>query len=93
MKSEKPLKLIELLQQFLAENDKINIGKIYIAIAEETNRIIFAETPTNPFSGLVYKHLIRLSIKDYIHSGHSEASVKVLEDVIEIISVAAIVSA
>ena len=84
MKTEKPLKLIELLRNLLAETDKINIGKIYIAIADETRNITFIETG-NPFSGLVYKHLIKLSIKDYIHSGRSEESKRVVNDVIEIV--------
>ena len=81
----KPSKLIELLERLLAETEKINIGKIYIAIIEETNSIRFVET-SNPFSDLVYKYLIRLSIKDYIHSSRSDASANVIQDVIRIIS-------
>lgn len=92
MKTDKPLRLIELLGNLLAETDKINIGKIYIAIAEETRNITFTETG-NPFSGLVYKHLIRLSIKDYIHSGRSEESSRVVNDVIDIVSEAEIITA
>jgi len=91
MKTEKPLKLIALLKQLLAETDKMNIGKIYIAVAEETKSITFAEAQ-NAYPNLVYKHLIQLSIKDFIHSGRSQASGKVVEDVIEIISEAEIIT-
>ena len=80
----KPSKLIDLLEQLLAETEKINIGKIYIAIIEETNSIHFVAT--NPFSELVYKYLIRLSIKDYIHSSRSDASENVIRDVMRIIA-------
>ena len=86
MKTEKPTKLIQLLEQLLAETDKISIGKHYIAIVEESQNITFSGNTSNHFSDLVYKHLIRLSIKDYIHSGHSEESIRVLNDVIVIIS-------
>ena len=82
----KPVKLIDLLEQLLAETEKMNVGKKYIAAAEETNRITFAD----PQSELVYKHLIRLSMKDFIHSGRSAASVSVIRDVIGIISEAEI---
>jgi hypothetical protein len=86
MKTEKPSKLIDLLNKLLAETEKMNIGKIYIAVVEETNRVTFAETPSNSFSDKVYKHLIQLSIKDFIHSGRSEASRNVIADVIEVIA-------
>lgn len=86
MKTEKPLKLIELLNQLLAETDKMNVGKIYIAIIEEMKKIIFVEGENNPDSNLIYKHLIQLSIKDFIHSGRSEASSEVVNDVIEVLS-------
>jgi hypothetical protein len=92
MKTEKPLKLIALLKQLLAETDKMNVGKIYIAVAEETKQITFVEENT-PYSNLIYKHLIQLSIKDFIHSGRSEASGKVMNDVIEVISKAEIIAA
>lgn len=89
MNTENPFKLIDLLEQLLAETDKINIGKKYIAVVEETNSIRFVDA----HSELVYKHLIRLSIKDYIHSGHSEASIKVIKDVMNVIATAVIVAA
>ncbi|HLA55529.1 MAG TPA: hypothetical protein VK623_05495 [Flavobacterium sp.] len=92
MRTEKPLQLIALLKQLLAETDKMNVGKIYIAVAEETKRITFMEAQNAPYSNLVYKHLIQLSIKDFIHSGRSEASGKVVSDVIEIISNAEVLS-
>ncbi|MGK4567766.1 hypothetical protein [Flavobacterium sp. 3HN19-14] len=79
-----PSQLIALLRQLVAETEKINIGKIYIAIIEEVNRITF--TASTPYSDMVYKHLIRLSIKDFIHSERSEASAKVISDVIDVIS-------
>jgi hypothetical protein len=86
MKTEKPLKLVELLKQLLAETDKMNIGQIYIAVAAETKRITFVERENTPYSNLVYKYLIQLSIKDFIHSGRSEASSKVVNDIINVIS-------
>lgn len=92
MKTEKPLKLIGLLQNLLAETDKMNVGQIYIAVAAETKRITFVETEGTPFSNLVYKHLIQLSIKDFIHSGRSEASGNVIDDVIKVISDADIIA-
>lgn len=89
MKTEKPLRLVELLGQLLAETDKMNVGKIYIAIAEENKSITYSES--NAFSGLVYKHLVNLAIKDFIHSGRSEASGNVLKDIMGILSNADIV--
>jgi hypothetical protein len=93
MKTEKPLKLIELLKQLLAETEKMNIGRIYISITEEARKITFSEANTNQFSELVYKHLIELSIKDFIHAGRSDASRKVVQDVIDVISEAQIIAA
>ena len=90
MKTEKPEKLIALLKQLVTETDKMNIGQIYIAVVQETKRINFVEGQ-NTHSNLVYKHLIQLSIKDFIHSGRSEASRLVIEDVMEVISGAGIV--
>jgi hypothetical protein len=55
-------------------------------------RITFVEGGNNPYSNLVYKYLIQLSIKDFIHAGRSEASAKVVNDVIEVIATADIVS-
>lgn len=92
MKTEKPLKLIALLKQLLAETDKMKVGKSYIAVVEELNRITFAETPNTSFSDLICKHLIQLSIKDFIHAGRSEASAKVVNDVIEFVSEAEIIA-
>ena len=91
MKTGKPLKLVELLKQLLTETDKMNIGQIYIAVAAETKRITFVETQNTPYSNLVYKYLIQLSIKDFIHSGRSEASSKVVNDIIDVISNADII--
>lgn len=88
MSTQKPLQLIGLLEQLLAETEKINIGKIYIAIVEETNRFTFDSS--NPFTESVYKNLIRLSIKDYIHSGHSLDSIRIIREVIDVISDATI---
>ena len=84
MSSQKPSQLIALLEQLLAETEKINIGKIYIAIVEETNRFTFDSS--NPFTESVYKNLIRLSIKDYIHSGHSQDSIRIIREVIDVIA-------
>lgn len=92
MKTEKPLKLIALLNQLLAETDKMKVGKAYIAVVEELNRVTFAETPNTAFSDLICKHLIQLSIKDFIHAGRSEASAKVVNDVIAFVSKAAIIA-
>jgi len=86
MEKEKPTKLIELLQELMSETDKINIGKRYIAITEEVKAITFIDTNLAHSPELVYKHLIRLAIKDYIHSGHSQDSIKVLNDIMAIIS-------
>jgi hypothetical protein len=86
MKTERPLKLIELLKQLLAETEKMNVGKVYISVVEEMNQIHFAGSQGNAFPDSIYKHLIQLSIKDFIHSGRSEASAKVVNDVIEFIS-------
>jgi hypothetical protein len=83
---ETPTRLIGLLQQLLAETDKINIGKRYIAITEEVKSITFVDNNAPHSAELVYKHLIRLAIKDYIHSGHSQDSIKVLNDIMTIIS-------
>lgn len=92
MKTEKPLKLVGLLKNLLAETDKMNVGQIYIAIVAETKRIHFVETANTPYSNLVYKHLVQLSIKDFIHSGRSEASGNVVRDVIKVISDAGIIA-
>ena len=91
MKTEKPLKLVALLTQLLTETDKMNVGKAYIAVVEEMKCIAFVAVPNTPFSDLIYKHLIQLSIKDFIHAGRSEASAKVVSDVIEVISNAEII--
>lgn len=92
MNTEKPLLLITLLDQLLSETDKMKVGQAYIAVIEEMKRISFVEGGNNPYSNMVYKHLIQLSIKDFIHAGRSEASAKVVTDVIAIISNADIVS-
>ena len=92
MKTEKPIQLVALLRQLLAETDKMKVGQSYIAVIEEMKRINFADEANNPFSNFVYKHLIQLSIKDFIHAGRSEASAKVVNDVIEVIVNADIVS-
>jgi len=91
MKTEKPTKLIQLLDDLISETEKINVGQIYIAVVEETNRIKFA-TASNPFSETVYKNLIRLSIKDFIHSGRAIDSIEVIREVMEVISQAEIVT-
>ncbi len=91
MKTEKPTKLVALLKQLLAETDKMKVGQSYIAVIEEMKRITFVDGENNPFSNLVYKHLIQLSIKDFIHAGRSEASASVVNDVIEVISNADII--
>lgn len=85
MKTEKPAKLIQLLDDLISETEKINVGQIYIAVVEETNRIKFV-TESNPFSETVYKNLIRLSIKDFIHSGRAIDSIEVIREVMEVIS-------
>lgn len=92
MNTEKPLVLITLLDQLLSETDKMKVGQAYIAVIEEMKRVSFVEGEDNPYSNMVYKHLIQLSIKDFIHAGRSEASAKVVADVITIISNADIVS-
>lgn len=92
MKTEKPTQLVALLRQLLAETDKMKVGQSYIAVIEEMKKITFADEVNNPFSNLVYKHLIQLSIKDFIHAGRSEASAKVVHDVIEVIANADLVS-
>ncbi len=91
MKTEKPLVLITALKQLLSENDKTKIGQAYIAVIEEMKSITFVEGEKNPFSNLVYKHLIQLAIKDFIHAGRSEASATVVNDVIDVIAHAEIV--
>lgn len=90
MKTQKPARLIQLLDDLISETEKINVGQIYIAVVEETNRIAFATT-SNPFSETVYKHLIRLSIKDFIHSGRAIDSIEVIREVMAVISQAEIV--
>lgn len=92
MKTEKPIKLVQLLHQLLAETDKMNVGKAYIAVIEELQRVTFVQALHTPFSDLIYKHLIQLSIKDFIHAGRSEASTKVVNDVIACISQADILA-
>lgn len=92
MNTEKPVVLVKLLHQLLSETDKMKVGQAYIAVIEEMKRISFVEAGNNPYSNLVYKHLIQLSIKDFIHAGRSEASAKVVCDVIEIIANTDIVS-
>lgn len=88
MKTEKPLKLVQLLNQLLNETEKMNVGKAYIAVIDEMKNTTFVEAQHTHFSDLIYKHLIQLSIKDFIHAGRSEASAKVVRDVIECISYA-----
>ena len=92
METPKPKRLIELIHEFMAEQDKIQIGKRYIAIIEETQSIRFEEAGNN-FAESVYKNLIRLAIKDYIHSGHSAESVRILNEVIDVISAAEVTTA
>lgn len=92
MKTDKPTILIASLQKLLAENDKARVGQAYIAVIEEMKRITFVGGSNNPFSNLVYKHLIQLAIKDFIHAGRSEASAQVVNDVITVISDAEIVN-
>ena len=92
MNTDKPLLLITLLHQLLSETDKMKVGQAYIAVIEEMKRVSFVEGGNNPYPNMVYKHLIQLSIKDFIHTGRSEASAKVVNDVIEVISNADIVS-
>ena len=86
MKTEKPTKLIQLLDDLISETEKINVGQIYIAVVEETNRVRFVETPSNPYPVTVYKNLIRLSIKDFIHSGRAIDSIEVIREVMEVLS-------
>lgn len=85
MQTEKPKKLIELLNSLLLETDKPTIGKIYVNIATETLKTEFTHDTNKPFLGLIYKHLIRLSIKDFIHSEQSQESKNVLKEVIDIL--------
>lgn len=85
MATNKPTKLVQLLDNLISETEKINVGQIYIAVVEETNRIKFVSA-SNPFSETVYKHLIRLSIKDFIHSGRAIDSIEVVREVMEVIS-------
>jgi len=91
MKTEKPLKLAALLEQLITETEKINVGQIYIAVIEETNRVTFAESASCGFSESVYKNLIKLSIKDFVHSGRSLDSINVVREVIAVIEKADIV--
>ena len=91
MATNKPTKLVQLLDDLISETEKINVGQIYIAVVEETNRITFATTPANPFTESVYKNLIRLSIKDFIHSGRAIDSIEVIREVMEVISHAELV--
>lgn len=76
---------MELLTQLLAETDKMNVGKIYIAVVEELKTLTFADASIANANTL-YKHLVQLSIKDFIHAGRSEASANVVRDVIEMIA-------
>jgi hypothetical protein len=69
----------------------MKVGQSYIAVIEEMKRITFADEANNPFSNLVYKHLIQLAIKDFIHAGRSEASANVVKDVIGVIASAEII--
>lgn len=92
MNTGKPVVLITLLHQLLSETDKMKVGQAYIAVIEEMKHISFIEGESNPYSNMVYKHLIQLSIKDFIHAGRSEASAKVVHDVIEVIATADIIS-
>jgi hypothetical protein len=86
MITEKPLKLISLLQDILAETDKPTIGRIYIEIAKETMNTRFLENQETLFLDLIYRHLIRLSIKEYIDSNQSAESVKTIMETIDTIS-------
>jgi CxxC motif-containing protein (DUF1111 family) len=86
MKTETPVKLIELLKALLTETEKMNVGRLYISVVEEMNKIHFAETEVNSIPDEIYKHLIQLSIKDFIHSGRSETSARVVNDIIDFIS-------
>lgn len=92
MNTGKPEKLVALLRRLLSESDKAQVGQAYIAVMDELKKTTFQENANNPYSNLVYKHLIQLSIKDFIHAGRSEASSKVVSDVIQVIENAAVVS-
>ena len=92
MSTSKPDNLIQLLLNLVEETDKPTIGKIYVDIATETLKTEFLHDSKNPFSGLVYKHLIRLSTKDFITSGQSLESKETIKEVIDILSSAYIVN-
>ena len=92
MKTQNPVRLIELLKQLLAETDKMKVGKAYIAVIEELKNVTFDVTSDHLFSDSIYKHLVQLAIKDFIHAGRSEASAKVVNEVIAFISEAPIIA-
>ena len=91
METAKPTTLIALLKQLLAENGKMNVGKIYIAIMAEMRRITFVANSGHN-TEVIYKHLIELSIKDYIHAGRSEKSSNVINDIIAMLSEVEVIS-
>lgn len=91
MTTEKPTTLIDLISELLAETDKHKIGRLYLKIVEEVMRIEFVHDSSLPFYGLVYKHFVRLAVKNFIDSGQSGESKDVLRDVIQVLENSSIV--
>jgi hypothetical protein len=92
MNTSKPEKLIQLLSDIIVETDKPTIGKIYVDIAAETLKTEFLHDPQHPFIGIVYKHLIRLSIKDFVHSEQSAESKETVKEVIGILNSTSVIT-
>jgi len=85
MKTSKPDQLISLLKQIVATDDKQTIGSLYIDIATETMNVRFVELPNQHFDSLIFKNLIRLALKAYVHEDRSKESIAYINDTIEIL--------
>jgi len=85
MKTEKPTILISLISEILSETDKHKIGSLYLKIYEEVLKTEFLHDNNLPFYGLVYKHFIRLGVKNFIDSGQSNDSKVILRDVLNVL--------
>ena len=92
MQTEKPIKLIELLNDLKNETVKTNYKSIYIDIAKEVESIEFQHNVKEPFQGIIYKRLVQLTIKEFVYLGQTDESISNLEWLIKFLDTTSILS-
>ena len=92
MQTEKPIKLIKLLNDLKNETVKTNYKSIYIDIAKEVKSIEFQHNVKEPFQGIVYKRLVQLTIKEFVYLGQTDESISNLEWLIKFLDTTSILS-